>query len=76
MTINGQGEEHDAVTNATGYYGFADLHAGEYTIGITGYDDDEYEFEATSQTVTVELQHDGHGRPFDGHHAADRRDRG
>ena len=56
VTINGQGEEHDAVTNVAGQYSFADLHAGEYTIGITGYDDDEYEFDATSQTVTVELQ--------------------
>ena len=65
VTINGQGEELEEVTNATGYYAFADLHAGEYTIGITGYDDDEYEFEATSQTVTVELQETATA-PFDG----------
>ena len=65
VTINGQGEELEEVTNATGYYAFADLHAGEYTIGITGYDDDEYEFDATSQTVTVELQQNA-TVPFDG----------
>ena len=65
VTLNGQGEEHDAVTNVAGQYSFSDLHAGEYTIGITGYDDDEYEFEATSQTVTVELQETATA-PFDG----------
>ena len=56
VTVHGNGEEEDARTNAAGQYSIADLHAGEYSVGISGFDDDEYGFDATTSTVTVELQ--------------------
>ena len=42
-------------TDASGQYSFAKLRAGDYAVGISGYDTDEYEFEVTSQNVTVAL---------------------
>ncbi len=56
VSISGNGETKEAVTNSAGQYAFDRLHAGDYSVVISGYDDDEYGFEATSQTVTVELQ--------------------
>ena len=41
------------VTDATGQYAFAKLRAGDYQVGILGYDTDAYEFEVTSQNVRV-----------------------
>ena len=43
------------MTDAAGQYSFAKLRAGDYAVGISGYDTDDYEFEATSQNVTVAL---------------------
>ena len=43
------------MTDAAGQYSFAKLRAGDYAVGISGYDTDEYEFETTSQSVTVAL---------------------
>ena len=42
-------------TDAAGQYSFAKLRAGDYAVGISGYDTDDYEFEVTSQNVTVAL---------------------
>ena len=42
-------------TDAAGQYSFAKLRAGDYAVGISGYDTDDYEFELTSQNVTVAL---------------------
>ena len=42
-------------TDASGQYSFAKLRAGDYAVGISGYDTDEYEFEVTSRNVTVAL---------------------
>ncbi len=42
-------------TDAAGQYSFAGLRAGDYAVGISGYDTDDYEFEVTSQNVTVAL---------------------
>ena len=44
-----------ATTDASGQYSFAKLRAGDYAVGISGYDTDDYEFEVTSQNVTVAL---------------------
>ena len=42
-------------TDAAGQYSFAKLRAGDYAVGISGYDTNDYEFEVTSQNVTVAL---------------------
>ena len=41
------------LTDATGHYAFAKLRAGDYQVGILGYETDAYEFEVTSQNVRV-----------------------
>ena len=56
VSISGNGETKEAVTNSAGQYAFDRLHAGDYSVVVSGYDDDEYGFDATSQTVTVALQ--------------------
>ena len=43
------------MTDAAGQYSFAKLRAGDYAVGISGYDTDDFEFEVTSQNVTVAL---------------------
>ncbi len=40
-------------TSANGQFGFTGLRAGDYTVSISGYDTDDYEFEITSKDVTV-----------------------
>ena len=42
-------------TDAAGQYSFAKLRAGDYAVGISGYNTNDYEFEVTSQNVTVAL---------------------
>ena len=42
-------------TDAGGLYSFARLRAGHYAVGISGFDTDYHEFEATSRNVTVAL---------------------
>ncbi|MXW17795.1 MAG: hypothetical protein F4123_09075 [Gemmatimonadetes bacterium] len=56
VSVQGEGETFEGVTNAAGQFSFTDLHAGDYSIGITGFDDDLYGFEVTTATVTVALQ--------------------
>ncbi len=66
VTITGQGESFDDMTDNMGAYAFESLPAGEYSVVISGFDDDEYGFpDGTSATVTVELQETG-TVPFDG----------
>ena len=56
VSVQGEGAELEGVTNAAGQFSFTELHAGDYSIGITGYDDDLYGFDVTTATVTVSLQ--------------------
>ena len=49
------GVNETTTTDAAGQYSFAKLRAGGYAVGISGYDTDDYEFEVTSQNVTVAL---------------------
>ena len=56
ITVNGKGEEHVATTNAAGNYSIDRLHAGDYTVAISGFDTDEYDFEPTVQSVSVGLR--------------------
>ena len=54
VSLVGQGEDLSVVTNAAGQWSFGRLHAGSYSVAISGFDSDEYEFKMTSQTVAVE----------------------
>ena len=49
------GADETTMTDAAGQYSFAKLRAGDYAVGISGYNTDDYEFELTSQNVTVAL---------------------
>ena len=51
--LQGKGENRTDTTNGAGQYMFEDLRSGDYAIGISGYDTDEYGFQVTSQTVAV-----------------------
>ncbi|MDE2986264.1 MAG: carboxypeptidase-like regulatory domain-containing protein [Gemmatimonadota bacterium] len=44
------------MTNDAGYYMVDDLHAGDYAVAISDFDANEYEFEATTQSVSVGLR--------------------
>ena len=56
VTIQGNGETKSMPTNSAGMYSFNRLHAGDYSVTISGFDDDEYGFDVTTATVTVALQ--------------------
>ena len=55
VSLRGRGEELSAATDAAGQFEFDRLHAGEYSIGISGFDTDEYGFDRTSAGVQVAL---------------------
>ncbi|MDE2988872.1 MAG: carboxypeptidase regulatory-like domain-containing protein, partial [Chloroflexota bacterium] len=60
VSVNGKGDDPDpVVTLGNGRFSFDRLYAGEYTVDIFGYDDDEYGFEVTSRTVTVARKETG-----------------
>ena len=52
VTLSGT-ESRSITTGDDGQYGFAGLAAGDYSVSISGYDADAYEFEVTSRDVTV-----------------------
>ena len=58
-------ESRTATTDAAGQYAFAELRAGDYTVGISGYDADDHGFNETSRSVTVALGQT-ENVPFDG----------
>ena len=53
VTMTGEGEDQTDVTDAGGLYGFSKLKAGDYSVAISGYDTDDYEFATTSMNVAV-----------------------
>ena len=55
VTLAGEGEDATTVTDAGGQYAFSKLRAGDYSVAISGYDTDDYEFETTSMSVSVAL---------------------
>ena len=59
------GADMSTTTDAAGLYSFAKLRAGDYSVGISGYDTDDYEFAVTSQNVTIALGETANV-PFDG----------
>ena len=52
--------DESTTTDAAGQYAFASLRAGTYTVGISGWDDTDFEFEVTSKSVTVALGETGY----------------
>ena len=61
VTLNGgpADESHTAMTDADGMYRFEDLRPGDYTVSISDFDTRDYEFAATSQDVSVDLDETG-----------------
>ena len=55
VTLAGEGEEGTTTTDAGGLYAFSKLRAGDYSLAISGYDTDDYEFATTSMNVSVAL---------------------
>ncbi len=55
VTLAGEGEEGTTTTDAGGLYAFSKLRAGDYSVAISGYDTDDYEFATTSMNVSVAL---------------------
>ncbi len=53
------GVDESTTTDASGQYAFARLRAGAYQVGISGFDTDDYEFDATSKSVTLALGQTG-----------------
>ena len=58
VTVSGgpNDEEHTATTNIAGMYEVDELHAGDYSVAISGFDTDEYGFDVISENVTVALE--------------------
>ena len=55
VSLSGEGENQTRMTDASGQYTFADLPAGNFAVGISGYDTDDYSFETTSKNITLPL---------------------
>ncbi len=65
VTLMGHGAEETKVTDAGGLYAFSELRSGDYTVAISGYDTDDYEFSTTSKSVTIATGETANV-PFDG----------
>ncbi|MYC99189.1 MAG: hypothetical protein F4X13_07965 [Gammaproteobacteria bacterium] len=48
-------ESYTTMTDANGMYRFEELRPGDYTVSISGFDTRSYEFAATSQDVSMDL---------------------
>ncbi len=53
--LSGEGENQTTKTDNSGQYAFSDLPAGNFQVGISGYDTDDYSFETTSKNVSLAL---------------------
>ena len=52
-------ESYTMLTDADGMYRFEELRPGDYTVSISDFDTRDYEFAATSQDVSVDLDETG-----------------
>ena len=52
-------DSYTMMTDADGMYRFEDLRPGDYTVSISDFDTRDYEFAATSQDVSVDLDETG-----------------
>ena len=60
MLAGGPSDENfTKMTDADGMYRFEDLRPGDYTVSISDFDPRDYEFAATSQDVSVDLDETG-----------------
>ena len=61
VTLNGgpADESYTMMTDADGMYRFEELRPGDYTVSISDFDTRDYEFAATSQDVSVDLDETG-----------------
>ena len=61
VTLSGgpSDERFTMMTDADGMYRFEDLRPGDYTVSITDFNPRDYEFAATSQDVSVDLDETG-----------------
>ncbi|MYH53047.1 MAG: hypothetical protein F4139_08855 [Gemmatimonadetes bacterium] len=68
VTIQGgeKGQELTTTTNDAGQFRFTQLYAGDYSVGISGFDDDLYGFDVTTATITVERKTTATVKPFEG----------
>ena len=55
VSLSGEGENQTAMTDESGQYTFSELPAGNFQVGISGYDTDDYSFETTSKNIHVPL---------------------
>ena len=55
VSLSGEGENQSTMTDMSGQYTFTDLPAGNFQVGISGYDTDDYSFETTSRNVSLAL---------------------
>ncbi|MYD15327.1 MAG: hypothetical protein F4X00_17180, partial [Gemmatimonadetes bacterium] len=55
VSLSGEGESLATMTDNSGQYTFSDLPAGNFQVGISGYDTDDYSFETTSKNVALAL---------------------
>ena len=65
VSLAGESEDATTTTDAGGLYAFSKLKAGDYSVAISGYDTDDYEFGTTSMNVSVALGETANV-PFDG----------
>ena len=55
VSLSGEGESLTTMTDNSGQYAFGKLPAGNFQVGISGYDTDDYSFETTSKNVALAL---------------------
>ena len=55
VSLSGEGESLTTMTDMSGQYSFSDLPAGNFQVGISGYDTDDFSFETTSKNVALAL---------------------
>ena len=55
VSLSGEGENQTRMTDESGHYTFSELPAGNFQVGISGYDTDDYSFETTSKNVALAL---------------------
>ena len=55
VSLSGEGENQTRMTDESGQYTFSELPAGNFQVGISGYDTDDYSFETTSKNIHVPL---------------------
>ena len=55
VSLSGEGESLTTMTDNSGQYAFSDLPAGNFQVGISGYDTDDFSFETTSKNVALAL---------------------